>query len=159
MTEESPARDPLTGPSNRRYLLHELERHIELQKRYSRPFSLLLLFFENLRSIQGEFGDSAGDSAVEYLSTLIKNHLRDVDIACRCADDEFVVIMQETDREAVRTVGERIADSVRRTRFKVGESSVSVSVSYGTASCPEDGVTAEALLRSAGERRGSEAGR
>jgi diguanylate cyclase (GGDEF)-like protein len=158
MMEGSMARDPLTGPSNRRYLLHEIERHIELQKRYSRPFSLLLLYFENLQSIEDEFGASAGDSAVEYLSTLIKNHLREVDIACRCADDEFAVIMQETDRQAVKTVGGRIAESVQRTRFKVGDSPVSVSVSYGTASCPEDGVTAETLLQKAGERKESEAG-
>ena len=78
MTEGSLSRDPLSGPSNRRYLLHELERHIELQKRYSRPFSLLLLHFKNLHAIEDEFGDSAGDSAVEYLSTLIKHHLREV---------------------------------------------------------------------------------
>jgi diguanylate cyclase (GGDEF)-like protein len=129
-----------------------LERHIELQKRYSRPFSLLLLHFKNLHAIEDEFGDSAGDSAVEYLSTLIKHHLREVDIACRCAEDEFVVIMQETDQEAARTAGERIADSVEKTRFKVGDAPVSVSVSYGTASCPEDGVAADALLRRAGER-------
>ncbi len=151
MTEGSLGRDPLTSLNSRRYVLHELERHIELQKRYSRPFSVLLLYFDNLQWVEDEFGDNAGDSAIEYLATLIKTHLRDVDIACRCAEDEFVVIMPETDKQAVQTVGERIADSVQKTRFKVGEASVTVSVGFGTASCPEDGVEAEALLQAAGE--------
>jgi two-component system cell cycle response regulator len=153
MTEGSLGQDPLTSLNNRRYVLHELERHIELQKRYSRPSSVLLLYFDNLQWVQDEFGDSAGDSAIEYLATLIKTHLRDVDIACRCAEDEFVVIMPETDKQAVRVVGDRIADSVQKTRFKVGEASVTVSVSFGIASCPEDGVEAEALLQAAGERK------
>jgi diguanylate cyclase (GGDEF)-like protein len=152
MTEGSLGRDPLIGLNDRRYVLHELERHIELHKRYSRPFSVLVLSFDNLQGVKDEFGDSAGDSAIEYLSGLIKTHLRDVDIACRRAEDEYVVIMQETDKEAVRTVGERIADSVQKTRFKVDQASVTLTVSYGTASCPEDGVAAEALLRAAGGR-------
>lgn len=152
MTEGNLGPDPLTGLNNRRYLLSELERHIELQKRYSRPFSVLVLYIDNLQGVKQEFGDTAGDSALEYLSTLVKTHLRDGDIACRCAEDEFVVIIQETDPQAVRGVGERIADSVRKTVFKVGEATVTISMTYGTASCPEDGVTAGALLRSAGER-------
>ncbi len=151
MTDESLGQDRLTGLHNRWYVLHELERHIELYKRYWRPFSLLVLHFDNLTWVNDTFGDAAGDSALEYLATHIRMHLRDADIACRYAEDEFVVIMQETDKEAARAAGRRMADSVEKTRFKVGDASVTVKVSFGVASCPEDGTEAEALLQVAGK--------
>jgi diguanylate cyclase (GGDEF)-like protein len=153
MTEESPSGDPLAGLYSRWYVLQELERHIELYKRYRRPFSLLLIYFDNLEWVKDTFGDAAGDSALEYLSALVNMHLRDADIACRCTEDEFVVIMQETDRQAAQTAGGRIADSVQKTRFKVGDASVNVKVSFGIASCPEDGEEPEALLQAAGRRK------
>jgi two-component system cell cycle response regulator len=155
MTEGSLGRDPLTGSYDRGYMLHELERHIGLYKRYRRPFSVLRLFFDNLKWIKDKSGDAAGDTALEYLETLINMHLRGVDIPSRWAGDELIVIMQETDKQAAQTVGRRIADSVEKIRFKAGEASVTVKVTFGTASCPEDGIQADALLQAAGSCRGN----
>lgn len=159
MTEESPGWDPLTGLQDRRYVLHELERHVDLYRRYRRPFSLLTVDFDNLDWFNDTFGRAAGESALEYLATLIKVNLRDVDISCRCAKDEFIVIMEEADKEAVQTVGRRIAASAEKTTFKLGRDGVTLKVSFGTASCPDDGVEAEALLRAAAthEKPGDEA--
>jgi len=149
---ESLGQDPLTGLQQRWYVLHELERHIDLYKRYWRPFSLLVLHFDNLEWVKETFGDAAGDSALEYLATHIQMHLREADIASRCAEDEFAIIMQETDKEAAQSAGRRIADSVEGTRFKVGDASVTVKVSSVVASCPADGTEAEALLQAVGMR-------
>ena len=150
MTEDSLGRDPLTGLNCRWYVLHELEHHINLYKRYRRPFSLLLIRFDNLEWVKDASGDAAGESALEYLTTIIETHLRDVDIVSRCSADEFAVIMQETDKQAAQTAGRRIADSLEKTRIKVGEDFVTMRASFGTASCPEDGLEAEALLEVAG---------
>jgi two-component system, cell cycle response regulator len=149
---ESLGQDPLAGLQHRWYVLHELERHIELYKRYWRPFSLLVIHFDNLDWVKETFGETAGDSALEYLATHIRMHLREADIACRSAEDQFVVIMQETEKEAAQAAGRRIADSVQSTRFKVGDASVIVKVSGVVASCPADGTEAEALLQAVGMR-------
>ena len=149
MAEESLARDPLTGLPNYWYMLRELERHIAVYKRYRHPFSLVVLHLDNLKWVKDTYGDTTGDSALEYLGALIETHVRKVDISCRHAEDGFAIIMPETNKQAGQTVGRRISQWVHQTTFKVDEASVSVKVSYGTASCPRDGVEAETLLRAA----------
>jgi len=141
--------DTLTGLHNRRYLDQELARHIELYKRYRHPFALLMLDFDNLKWVNDTFGHAAGDSALQHLATLMQMNVRDVDIPCRFGGDEFIVLMPEAEKIAIQQVGRRIAESVSKTRFKIGRSFASLQVSYGISSCPEDGVESEALLQEA----------
>ncbi len=139
--------DGLTGLRNRRSLDQELLRHVELYKRYRHPFAILMLDFDNLKWVNDTFGHAAGDSALKNLAALMQMNVRDVDIPCRFGGDEFVVLMPETEKNAVLAVGHRMSDSVKKTRFKIGRSLASLQVSFGVSSCPEDGVEAEALLQ------------
>lgn len=141
--------DPLTGLPNYWYMQRELERHVALYRRYRHPFTVLLLRIDNLRGIRAEWGDSVGDAALTYLAILIQTHVRTSDICCQHAEDEFAVILPETNRQSGDTLGMRITESVVPKMFKVGDACVSVRVSFGTASCPRDGVEAEALLEAA----------
>ena len=141
--------DTLTSLHNRRYLDQELERHIEIYKRYRHPFALLMLDFDNLKWVNDTFGHAAGDSALQHLANLMRMNVRDVDMPCRFGGDEFMILMPETEKGAIQQVGRRIAESVSKTRFKIGRSFASLQVSFGTSSCPEDGVESEALLQEA----------
>ena len=156
MKEEGfgPDRDPLVGLHNRRYILRELERHIEIYKRYGRPFALLMVGFDNLKWVNSTFGDTGGDSVLDHLVTLMKMSVRDVDIASRCREDEFLVIMPEIEKQTAQVVGRRIAHSMSSTSFKIGPSLVDLAVSFGIASCPEDGLEAEGLLQAAAKQKG-----
>lgn len=149
MNDESFAADPLTDLYNRRHIVQELERHIEIYKRYGRPFALLRIGFDNLEWVKDTFGDNGEDSVLQHLVTLMEVNVRDVDIASRYGEDEFVVIMPETDRQAAEAVGSRIAQSVSGTRFSIGDSFATVEVSLRVMSCPEGGAEAETLLRAA----------
>jgi diguanylate cyclase (GGDEF)-like protein len=141
--------DPLTALHNRRYLMQELERHIEIYKRYRHPFGILMLDFDKLKLVNDTFGHSVGDEALKLLALVMKASVRDVDIPCRHGGDEFAVIMPETEKEAIQAVGHRISDSVSKTPLKIGRTALELQVSYGCASCPEDGVDSEALLQEA----------
>ena len=141
--------DQLTGLYNRRYLEKELERHVEMFKRYRHPFAILMLDFDNLKLLNDTFGHAAGDSALQHLATLMRMNVRDVDIPCRFGGDEFVIVMPETEKSAIQAVGRRISDSVSKTQLKVGRALATLQVSYGVAACPEDGVESEVLLQKA----------
>lgn len=141
--------DSLTALHNRRFLEHELERHVELYKRYRHPFAVLMLDFDNLKFLNDTFGHAAGDSALQHLSALMHVNVRDVDIPCRFGGDEFVVLMPEADKASAQAAGRRISESVVKTPIKIGRSFATLHVSFGVAACPEDGVEAEALLQEA----------
>lgn len=131
------------------YLMRELEHYVGLYKRYRHPFSVLVLSLENLEQVKDTSGDEAQESALEYLMTVIETHVREVDLVFRGRDREFVVIMQETEKNAAQMAGRRLVDSVNRTSLKVGEDFLTLSAGFGAASCPEDGFKAEELLEAA----------
>jgi len=141
--------DALTELFNRRYLLRELDRHVEMYKRYRHPFSILMLDLDNLKWLNDTHGHAAGDAALRHVATLMQVNIRDVDIPCRYGGDEFIILMPDTEKDVVEIVGQRIADSLRKTQLKVARSLVTLDVGTGSASCPVDGTETEELLEEA----------
>lgn len=141
--------DVLTGLNNRRFLAQELERHVQMFKRYRHPFSLMMLDLDGLKWINDTLGHHAGDDALRHLTTLLKANIRDVDIACRYGGDEFFVLMPDTTRQPTEVVGARITDSLSKTKLKVNHSLITLEVSVGHSFCPEDGLQAKELLQTA----------
>lgn len=139
--------DVLTGLYNRRFLEQELNRHVEVFKRYHHPFALLMLDLDNLKWVNDTHGHSAGDAAIRHFSMLLRMSVRDVDIPCRYGGDEFIVLMPETEKSVVEIVGRRIAESLHKTKLKIDSSLVTLRVSVGFSSCPEDGREGEELLQ------------
>ena len=79
----------------------------------------------------------------------IKAEIREADTVARIGGDEFVVILSSLPEIAIvkrigRSLVEQISESLR-----VSETDVQVSVSIGIALYPENGETAEDLIRSA----------
>lgn len=138
--------DPLTELFNRRYLTRELERHIEIYKRYRHPFSIIMLDVDNLKHINDTFGHAAGDAALRHVAALVRATIRDVDLACRYGGDEFVVLMPETEKQVVQIVATRIAEALRKTKLKLDHHLATLEVTVGSASCPDDGTDMEQLL-------------
>jgi diguanylate cyclase (GGDEF)-like protein len=146
MTGDSFGWGSLDGLPGDWYLLREIEHHVKLHRRYHHPFSLVLLSFENLGQIKDTSGDEAQESALEYLMTVIETHVREVDLVFRWKGREFVVIMQETEKDAAQAAAKRLVGSVSKTSLKVGEDFVTLEAGFGVASCPKDGFKAEELL-------------
>jgi diguanylate cyclase (GGDEF)-like protein len=141
--------DSLTGLHNRRYMEQELDRYIELYKRYHHPFAVLMLDLDSLKLVNDTFGHAAGDEAIKHLSDAMRLNIRDTDIPCRYGGDEFLVLMPEADKLAISAVGKRISESIRTARVKLGGGMVALEVSFGAASCPTDGTSGDTLLKAA----------
>jgi len=141
--------DPLTGLFNRRYLVQQLERQVEMYKRYRHPFSLLMLDADNLKWINDTYGHAVGDAALSHVAAVIRSNVRDVDLSFRFGGDEFMILMPETEVDVVRLVGDRISVSLRKTKLKTDHTLIALQVSQGSASCPLDGLETEELLQQA----------
>jgi diguanylate cyclase (GGDEF)-like protein len=150
MTQASPGRDPIVELFNRQYVLDEVEGHLKRYRRRRRPFSLLMVDIRNMAWIEDTFGRAVGDSALGDLADFISTNVREVDVWFLCTRDQFILVMDETDAQAAHTVAERLAAEAENPKFILAADDVALEISFSTASCPDDGVEAEALLRAAG---------
>ena len=136
--------DPLTGLANYRKLIEVLESEIRRYGRTERPFSVLLLDLDGLKSINDRFGHLVGSRSLVRLADVLRLYCRATDTAARYGGDEFAVIIPEASASAAQQVARRI-----QFRLSVDEDQPRLSVSIGTAAFPDDGNTMESLLGAA----------
>lgn len=143
-------RDPLTGLFNRRYLEESLQREVARAERTARPLALLMLDVDHFKRFNDSYGHEAGDAVLRALGRLLRQSVREGDIACRFGGEEFVVLLPEATLETAQERAERIRDEARRIRIhREGRYLDPVSVSFGVAIYPDHGISAETLLAAA----------
>lgn len=106
--EELTKLDSLTGIYNQR-AMRELARQMLLSvKRRNSTFSLVYFDIDDFKKINDKYGHLKGDEVLKNIATVIENHIREVDIACRYGGDEFCIALPDADINAAKVVCERI---------------------------------------------------
>jgi len=100
--------DPLTGLANYRRLLDVLEAETERTNRNGRPFAVLLLDLDGLKTINDTYGHLVGSHALNRLAHILRIHCRAIDTAARYGGDEFALVLPETLQEEAARVANRI---------------------------------------------------
>ncbi|MGC2286853.1 MAG: GGDEF domain-containing protein [Candidatus Acidiferrum sp.] len=136
--------DPLTGLANYRRLISVLEAELDRSRRTQRPFSVVLLDMDGLKTINDHFGHLTGSRAIVRLSKILRSHSRAIDTAARYGGDEFALVLPEAGPDIAARVVSRI-----RERLSAEAEPPALSVSAGVAAFPEDGDTPEKLLGAA----------
>ena len=139
--------DALTGLFNRRHFEIAVEAEVLRAQRTSRPFSLLMLDVDGLKSANDRYGHAAGDRLLRATAEAIAGAIRASDIAARFGGDEFVVILPDTDQEGALRVGEKLRFDVSRLHLRQDAEPLPSSVSIGLVTYPEDGRTSSELMR------------
>jgi diguanylate cyclase (GGDEF)-like protein len=140
--------DGLTGVWNRRYLEMTLRKEIERAQRFGRPLSVLMLDIDRFKRVNDKHGHQRGDEVLIEVTRRILGEIRsNIDVVGRYGGEEFVILLPETPSGGARVVAEKIRNSMRGTPFisSSGEP-VSVTVSMGISTYPEDGASSEELL-------------
>ncbi|HKN75264.1 MAG TPA: GGDEF domain-containing protein [Candidatus Acidoferrum sp.] len=136
--------DSLTGLANYRRLISVLEAELDRSRRTQRPFSVVLLDMDGLKTINDHYGHLTGSRAIVRLSKILRTHSRAIDTAARYGGDEFAVVLPEAGPDIASRVVSRI-----RERLAAEAEVPALSVSAGVAAFPEDGDTPEKLLGAA----------
>lgn len=100
--------DPLTGLANYRRLLDVLEAETERTNRSGRPFAVLLIDLDGLKTINDTYGHLVGSHALNRLAHILRIHCRAIDTAARYGGDEFALVLPETLHEEAARVANRI---------------------------------------------------
>jgi two-component system cell cycle response regulator len=136
--------DPLTGLANYRQLVAVLHSEMRRSIRSDRPFAVLFLDLDRLKTINDRYGHLVGSRAICRVAEVIRGSCRAIDTAVRYGGDEFALILPETDEVAARRVARRIGERLAADPERPG-----ISVSVGVALYPRDGDAAESLLGAA----------
>ncbi len=148
--ERQALRDPLTGLYNRRYLEETLQRELRRAERSRKKLGLLMLDIDYFKNFNDRHGHAAGDALLRAIGRFLEEHTRGADLACRYGGEEFLVLLPETDLEALRQRAEQIRAGVEK--VSVAHDGVmleGVSLWVGVAAYPGAGAGAADLLRAA----------
>jgi two-component system cell cycle response regulator len=143
--------DGLTGIWNRRYLGLTLAKEIDRAQRFERPLSVLMVDIDHFKTVNDEHGHPRGDEVLVEITRRIMAEIRSqIDFLTRYGGEEFVIVLPETPAQGAMIVAEKIRRSIGDESFRSDSGPpVSVTVSIGAATYPEDGDTVSVLVGAA----------
>ena len=126
--------DELTGLHNRRFLLERLESEMSRAKRYHSNVSCILFDIDHFKVVNDMYGYEWGDVLLKMLSNLGRKE----DVITRYGDEEFMVLLPDTNEENAFAFAERFRRDVEKMSFvPAGEDERHpVKISGGIASFP-----------------------
>jgi diguanylate cyclase len=140
--------DPLTGLLNRRKFEEVLQQEVARALRYS-PLSLLMIDVNLFKQVNDQYGHQTGDEALKTVAGVLKSACRSTDFCARLGGDEFSVILPHADAAAALVVRDRILHSLAATPVPVDGGRLTLSLSIGIASLPDDATESEGLIAAA----------
>jgi diguanylate cyclase len=143
--------DLLTGLPNRIMKLKRFDELLREQRRSRAEQPSLTVFWLDLdgfKDVNDTYGHAAGDAVLIAVADRLRDSIRDVDFLCRVGGDEFVILLPAISAAEATTVAQRIIARVSEP-LDLGPMILNVGISVGSASAPDDGATADELLRSA----------
>jgi diguanylate cyclase (GGDEF)-like protein len=144
--------DSLTGLPNRLLLDDRVDRAMTgLRRDPSKTCLLMFVDLDRFKQINDEYGHHAGDFALKSAGSRIRATVREADTVGRWGGDEFLVFMENVDRERISELFAKIRKAVEKpVKYRGNELRVGVSIGYALA--PDDGNKMDQLLRVADQR-------
>ncbi|GAB2521743.1 diguanylate cyclase domain-containing protein [Simplicispira piscis] len=141
--------DMLTQLPNRVHLQERFSHAIASAHRHRNHVAILFVDIDGFKVINDTLGHAVGDEVIKHAAHCIANSVRDIDFVCRYGGDEFVVLVTDLAQACdANLVSQKIASTVA-TPITMGSRTLSISLSIGVSSYPDDGVEADTLMRRA----------
>ncbi|SHJ65200.1 diguanylate cyclase (GGDEF) domain-containing protein [Dethiosulfatibacter aminovorans DSM 17477] len=108
MLKQESYTDKLTGFYSPKAFESILQHKKSRAERTRKPFSLLLIDINDFKEINEKYGHTAGDEVLKNFAKSVKSILRAEDSIARWGDDEFIVLLSETNFDDARIVEAKI---------------------------------------------------
>lgn len=138
--------DALTGLSNVRAFREATDREIRRAQREASELSVVYIDVDNFKTVNDQFGHSAGDALLVAISQRLSENLRRTDVAARLGGDEFAVLLPATDLDAARVVVDKLERALARIP---AETEYAIGFSIGVACFAEPPESADAMIHEA----------
>ncbi|MEN8304006.1 MAG: EAL domain-containing protein, partial [Campylobacterota bacterium] len=139
--------DALTGLPNRVLFNDRIKQAIEKAKRNSSKVALLFIDLDHFKEINDSLGHIVGDEVLKIITSRLKETIRDQDTLARLGGDEFTVILEDLEEaQDSSLIANKILDVLVKP-LDVAHNTLYISSSIGISIYPDDGGTAQNLLK------------
>ncbi|MBC6905967.1 EAL domain-containing protein [Saccharophagus sp. K07] len=140
--------DSLTGLLNRNLLMNRLEQALKRCDRYKQRCALLHLDIDHFKPVNETYGHTVGDELLQAVAERIRNHCRNTDSPARVGSDEFLILLENVDKNTGRKVADKLLKALEAP-FELSGHVVQVGVSIGISTYPDTAKNAEELIKQA----------
>jgi diguanylate cyclase (GGDEF)-like protein len=141
--------DSLTALPNRLHFKDQLTQALAIAARDKSSLAVLFMDLDHFKNVNDTAGHPGGDALLQEAAARMKASVRESDFVARLGGDEFTVLMTNlVAADATRRVAEQLLH-VMRTPFIVADHVRFLTASIGIAVYPEDGQTADDLIKRA----------
>ncbi|WP_448097806.1 diguanylate cyclase [Luteibacter yeojuensis] len=124
--------DPLTGIANRRVMWELGERVAADTSQPARRFAVLIVDVDHFKRINDRWGHPGGDEALKTIAALLHRLTQAPNLLARVGGEEFMVLMVDTNEQAVQDFAEELRSAVQAFSVTVGsEHALRCTVSIG----------------------------
>ena len=144
--------DGLTGLLNRRAFLTELDKRLGRHLRNKLRGTLIYFDLDNFKKVNDVRGHQVGDEVLKHVAEAARRLMRGVDLASRIGGDEFLLWLEETDRNSAESISLRLHEIGRELDRQFGVEGFPLGLSVGAVFSRLDRLeTTESLIARADE--------
>ncbi|MEZ7795318.1 EAL domain-containing protein [Citrobacter pasteurii] len=136
--------DALTGLANRTQIDVCLQTCLRHSKLYQQHFALVFIDLDRFKIVNDTWGHHIGDQLLISSTQRIYSCLDDTMTLARLGGDEFILLVPNSNREAISVLMTRIASAIKEP-FTLFGHTIRVSLSAGSCLYPEHGSTLHEL--------------
>jgi len=125
--------DPLTQLYNRRYFEEKIEEiyTVSLRTRNNKKFSFIFFDIDNFKKINDTLGHHIGDKVLKRVALIAKMHIRQGDIIARWGGEEFIIALNNTDKEKANAIAEQLRTIIEADPLLQELTQQNVTASFG----------------------------
>ena len=141
--------DTLTGLPNRGAFMEYLQHLMIGAQEGDAQLAVLFIDLDHFKRVNDSLGHLVGDALLRTVASRITSVLRATDVVWRFGGDEFMVLLPNVAQHGdVDEVAQKLLQAIEAPQDAEGRP-LSVTASIGVALFPDDGRTAEALIKHA----------
>jgi diguanylate cyclase (GGDEF)-like protein len=149
MVERQALVDGLTGLANRRAASDALHAEAARAERLGTPLSIVLADLDEFKDVNDAHGHAVGDAVLRAFAEVLRETLRESDIAGRWGGEEFLLLLPGADEEGAAQLAERVRIAVAE-RGIPAASGLRVTASFGVAEYAGETNTEELVVAADG---------
>ena len=141
--------DRLTGLLNRASFEQKITEAIQIGEQKETMLGVLFVDLDKFKHVNDSYGHDVGDELLKQIAKVLKSTVRQADVVARLGGDEFMLLLSELQSPgAAARIAAKIVKQVAEPMMILGKE-VSVGASVGVSIFPQDGTTAQELIKRA----------